>query len=266
VQAPPGADRGQLRTAYADGTKLRDRVALYRYQTPQIRFPDWALSHLELHDGDRVVDVGCGPGIYERRLAAGPVPVRTVALDQSPGMVAEAGGGIVGDAQALPLRPAVADIVLAMHFLYHVLDIPAAVAELARIVRPGGVVMVSANGHDHHYRVPELLAAASGTPVLGRPGQRFDLGNAPAHLAARFEDIETDAVTARIVLTEPDPIVRFIDSCEEFYAPLLPEPDAWPAVVDRVREIVADEIAARGSFEMGTESGVFLCRRPVTPG
>jgi SAM-dependent methyltransferase len=257
---PASADPGQLRSAYADGTKFLDRVALYRYQTPRLRFPEWVLGHLELHDGDRVVDVGCGPGLYVRMLTEQPERLRVVAVDQSPGMVHEAGGGIAGDVQALPLHSGVADVVLALHFLYHVADIPAAIAELARVVRPDGVVVVATNGPDHHYRVPELLSAASGCDALHRPGTRFDLGNAPGYLGAEFASVETDVVAARIVLTEPGPIVRFIDSCEEFYAPSLPDPTAWPDVIAGVEALVADEIAARGTFEMGTEAGVLVCR------
>ena len=78
--------------------------------------------------------------------------------------------------------PEIADVVLALHFLYHVEDIPATVAELARVVRPDGVVIVATNGPDHHYRVPELIGAASGCDELRRPGTRFDLGNAPGFL------------------------------------------------------------------------------------
>jgi SAM-dependent methyltransferase len=258
---PAAADPRQLRTAYADGAKFLDRVAIYRYQTPRIRFPEWVLAHLDLHDGARVLDVGCGPGLYVRKLQEQPVPVEVVAVDQSAGMVREAGGGVAGDVQALPLRTGFADVVLALHFLYHVDDIPEAVAELARVARPDGVVLVATNGPDHHYRIPELLGEASGCDAFRRPGTRFDLGNAPGYLSAEFGSVEVDVVTARIVLTEPDPIVRFIASCEEFYAPSLPDPDAWPDVLDRIERIVADEISARGTFEMGTEAGVLVCRR-----
>jgi SAM-dependent methyltransferase len=261
ADVPPGADRRQLRTAYADGGKFMDRVAIYQYQKPQVRFPEWVLDHLDLREGDRVLDVGCGPGLYVRKLRELPVAVSVLGLDQSPGMVGEAGGGVVADVQALPLRPGVADVVLALHFLYHVDDIPAAIAELARVVRPDGVVVVATNGPDHHHRIPELLGAASGCADLWRPGTRFDLANAPGYLDAAFPSVEVDVVTARIVLTEPSPIVRFINSCEEFYAPSLPDPAAWPHVIATVEALVAEEIAERGTFEMGTEAGVLLCRR-----
>jgi hypothetical protein len=93
---------------------------------------------------------------------------------------------------------------------------------------------------------------------IPKPGHRFTVENAPTFLASGFGSIELDEVSARIVLDDPEPIVRFVDSCEEFYAPAVRV--GWPTVVERVRAAVAAEIAERGTFETETESGVFVCR------
>ena len=147
-----------------------------------------------------------------------------VPIDQSEGMVREAGGGgIVGDAQRLPLAGGFADVVLAAHFLYHVADIPAAVAELRRIVRPGGTVLVTTNGTQAPRSRPRADRRGgwcrehqeAGTPVPCRQRPRRTS-------TAEFASIELDAVTSRIVLEDPEPMVRFVDSCEEFYAPGCP--------------------------------------------
>lgn len=45
----------------------------------------------------------------------------------------------------LPLGDGGVDVVLAMHMLYHVPDVPAPVAELRRIVKPGGTLLASTN-------------------------------------------------------------------------------------------------------------------------
>jgi SAM-dependent methyltransferase len=165
---------------------------------------------------------------------------------------------VVGDAQQLPLADDVAEVILAAHFLYHVADIPAAVTELRRVVRPGGVVLVTTNGVQHHARVPELVAAAGRIGSVAKPGHRFHLGNAPTYLCPEFASVDLDTVTSRIVLEDPEPLVRFIDSCEEFYAPAVPL--EWPVLLERVRSLIAAEIAEQGTFVMETESGVFVCR------
>jgi SAM-dependent methyltransferase len=254
-----GSDPAVLREAYRTGANYLARVALFEHQRPRIAFHEWVLDHVELRDGGRVVDVGCGPGLYVRRLRARPERLQVVPLDQSAGMIREAGGdGLVGDAQHLPLVGGVADVVLAAHFLYHVADIPAAVSELRRIVRPDGAVLVTTNGTRHHARIPELIAEAGGVASIKKPGHRFHVGNAREYLDPEFASVELDTVTSRIVLEDPEPMVRFVDSCEEFYAPAVRV--EWPTVLERVRAATAAEIAANGTFEMDTESAVFVCR------
>src|SRR5689334_6773436 len=133
-------DRTYLITqAYANGANLDARKALYRFQAPQRHFVDWVLDHIDWGGVGVAVDVGCGNGAYLGRLAGrGP---RLLGVDLSRGMLEEIvrAHGLrapfhlaVADAQAVPLRDASTDVVLAMHMLYHVPDIAAAVREMRR--------------------------------------------------------------------------------------------------------------------------------------
>ena len=258
----PVARPDRVRAAYVDSDKFMDRVALYAHQEPPVDYPGWALEHIdrELDSAALVLDVGCGPGLYVRRLQARDV--RCVGVDLSPGMIREVGGGLVGDAVRLPTRTGCADVALAMHFLYHVPDIDAAVRELARVVAPDGTVLVGTNGQMHHRRVPETLAFAAGVDALQKPGDRFHLDNAVRFLRPHFGVVVEDIVRSQVVLTDPEPFVRFVASCGELYEPLLPPGTDWDALMIEVRRVVTDEIASHGRFEMGTESGVFVCRHP----
>jgi SAM-dependent methyltransferase len=100
----------------------------------------------------RILDAGCGTGGLTRRLAAcGPV----VGLDLSPVALELAatprGLSLVrGDVASLPFRDAAFDAVVAADVLYHraVTDDRAALAELARVCRPGGVVVLNLPAHD----------------------------------------------------------------------------------------------------------------------
>lgn len=104
-----------------------------------------------LAPGDSLLDIGCGPGTITADLAALVAPGRVVALDRDPGIVAEAVtlasgrgltnvAGAVGDVHALDLPDAGFDVVHAHQVLQHLTDPVAALAEMARVVRPGGVV------------------------------------------------------------------------------------------------------------------------------
>lgn len=94
--------------------------------------------------GCLVLDVGSGTGAVAQAAAARGA--RVVAVDRSTEMVsygsAQGWPAVVADVLALPLRDGVCDAAAAGFLLNH-LPPAAALAELARVVRPGGVVLAS---------------------------------------------------------------------------------------------------------------------------
>lgn len=123
-----------------------DAVAVaYRVQEPlERRSLDALVRHLPLAAGDLVVDVGAGPGTVTRRLRGTAPATRVLAVEPARRMIAVgrfAGARVIrGDVTALPLPDAVADAVTA-GWVLHLLDAPArtaALAECARVLRPGG--------------------------------------------------------------------------------------------------------------------------------
>ena len=103
----------------------------------------------DLEPGQRVVDVGCGPGTITAGLARIVAPGATLGVDRDAGVVAEAASAhserqnlrfAVGDAYALPVDDGAADVVLFHQVLQHLADPVAALAEAGRALRPGGLV------------------------------------------------------------------------------------------------------------------------------
>ena len=97
--------------------------------------------------GRLTLEVGCGEGRVARDLAAHGH--RVVALDASPTLLASAaaadpaGRYLVADAAALPFDNGCFDLVVAYNSLMDVDDMPAAVAEAARVLQPGRPLCVS---------------------------------------------------------------------------------------------------------------------------
>jgi SAM-dependent methyltransferase len=107
-------------------------------------FVDW----LELPPDGRWLDVGCGSGALTQTVLARAAPASVVGVDTSEAFVAYAAGRVtdpraafaVGDAQALDHPDASFDAVASSLVLNFLPDPARGVAEMARVVRPGGVV------------------------------------------------------------------------------------------------------------------------------
>jgi SAM-dependent methyltransferase len=107
---------------------------------------------LALGRGDRVLDVGCGPGFYAAELLGVVGPEGgVVAVDNSDAMLALAAARVGerdnveferADATALPLADASFDAALSVQVLEYVPELAAALGEIRRALRPGGRAVI----------------------------------------------------------------------------------------------------------------------------
>ncbi len=119
--------------------------------------------------GEKVLEIGPGTGYYTLDLAAwlGPAgqleifDIQQEMLDHTMDLVAARGLANVtatqGDAQALPYRDDSFDAVVLTTVLGEIPDPDAALAEIARVLRPGGRLVVGELFGDPHYTSPGTL-------------------------------------------------------------------------------------------------------------
>jgi ubiquinone/menaquinone biosynthesis C-methylase UbiE len=144
-----------------------------------------ALSAAGVGPGDRVVDVGCGPGTAARRAARAGAEV--VGVDPAPVMLAVArrltlpGAGVRwagGGAEAVPVADGWATVLWSLACVHHWADVPAGLAEAHRVLAPGGRLLA----------VERLVeAGATGTASHGWTAPQADAFLALAS-AAGFTD------------------------------------------------------------------------------
>jgi demethylmenaquinone methyltransferase/2-methoxy-6-polyprenyl-1,4-benzoquinol methylase len=105
-----------------------------------------AVRRLAPAPGERLLDAGCGAGLLAVMAARRGATV--TGLDVSEELVRDAaarGGGpeyVVGDLESLPLPDAHYDAVAALNSVPYARDAGAALAELARVTKPGGRLLV----------------------------------------------------------------------------------------------------------------------------
>ena len=155
----------KMATDYAKLYQRSDSVA--RFLKSRLYIVSRALADIP---GGDLLDVGCGPGVFVRELLnSRPGEFNITAVDRSPAMVEACNARIAGDGnakcfvariEALPFETDSFDVVLAMGVLEYT-DAAAALAELARVARPQGHIIVTMHNPRSPYRFVERYVYGS---------------------------------------------------------------------------------------------------------
>lgn len=213
------------------------------------------LDGLAVPDAKDWLDVGCGTGALSQTIVERRNPRSVTGLDPSAGFVeyarAHVTGGRarfeVGDAQAMPFEAASFDAAVSGLVLNFVAQPSRAVAEMARVVRPRGVV--AAYVWDYAGRMELMRHFWDAAVALDRAAQDLDEGRrfplcAPEPLAALFaqaglHDVDTRAIDVPTVFRDFD----------DYWSPFLggqgPAPGYAMSLTEERRALLRDRIRSR---------------------
>jgi SAM-dependent methyltransferase len=143
-----------------------------------------------------------------------------------------------------------------MHMLYHVPEPERAVAELRRVTRPGGCVIVGLNGDDHLQEMRAVVTAALASIGHGpwpQVDELVDLDQGENLLRSVFTSVTRHDFVSKLLLPGPEPVVEYVRSMSEAMYVAAPEL-LIPAVTDRLPGRCDGAV-----FEVTTHSGCLVC-------
>jgi SAM-dependent methyltransferase len=201
-------DPATVKQQYATENHLRARQSMYEESTgPDAHDVLW--QTLVAWRPRRVLEVGGGPGELSERMQK-ELGAQVSFLDVSPRMVelARARGvdAQLGDVQALPFEDGVFDTVVAAWMLYHVPDLDLGLAEIARVLRPGGALVAVTNSVLHLSELRELIAYPRGYE------ETFNRENGEGFLRPHFVVVERVDLEVEVTVREREKLVAYQQS------------------------------------------------------
>ncbi len=265
---------------YKTADNLRARMALHqRFSTNKEDFARWVFDHIEAPESAQVLELGTGPAnFWVKNRERVPQGWRVTLTDLSPGMLEEARKVTENidasfayklvDAQAIPFEADTFDVVIANHMLYHVPDLSKAVAEVRRVLKPGGTLYAATNGKGHMLelydfvrdhladRLPGVNFTMADTATFR---SNFGLENGGAVLARQFDHVSLDTLPNNALsVTEAEPFMAYILSTHSVQASL-PEPSKAKAaalIEEATREV--ERRLERGPIHITKATGLFV--------
>lgn len=253
-----------LREQYKDGSNLSARIRLHqRFSTNRYGQMRWLLDRIQLAESARVLELGCGTGLLWRGRAQVARGWRVILTDMSDGMIREARTSLTqlgysfsymqADAQAIPFHDEAFDAVIANHMLYHVPNIPRALAEVRRVLKPSGFCYAATMGVANMQEMNELAARFFSIPRMTDSTARFGLESGEAYMHAAFSEVKLERYPDSLVITEAAPLMDYINSMRV-------RSRVTDEQIAALRAYVESEIATHGEIRMTKDSGVFIAR------
>jgi len=258
---------------YKDGSNLNARVQLHqRFSTNSYGLHPWIFDQLDLPAEAHILELGAGPGWFfyhnRQRIPAG----WTITLsDFSPGMVEEARRNHqetrhplhfqVIDAQQIPMEDDLLDAIIANHMIYHIPDKNRALAEMRRVLKPGGKLYAATNAADNMQELKDLVRQAVPAEYheqlpTGGMVESFILDNGAEILAPYFDTVTLLRYEDGLAVTDAQALMDYVLS--GMVMDNLGDDSTLSQIAARFRQLVEQRLAQDGVIHIRKSTGIFV--------
>jgi ubiquinone/menaquinone biosynthesis C-methylase UbiE len=252
-----------LTDQYKNASNLNARIQLHaRFSKNKYGWHRWIFDQFKIAPGSRILELGCGPGqLWASNLDRIPQDWDITLSDFSVGMLQDAQQKLaeskrdftfrIIDAQRIPFEDQGFDAVIANHMLYHVPDRGKALAEIRRVLKPGGRFYASTIGQTHMREIDALAKSlVSAHFWWSEEKGGFVLETGAEELSHYFSQVKLYRFQDALVVTEAEPLIAYMLS-GRLKSAFVGEK------LQTLRQIIEHELATRGSIHITKDSGLF---------
>lgn len=257
---------------YKTAVNINARIQLHqRFSHNPVPWFSWIAARIPLERAERILEVGCGNGQLWQQVPAEILKKKEVHVtDVSSGMVEDAAELLrasgrnslifeTEDCQKLSYGDQSFDVVIANHVLFYVKNLPQALGEIHRVLRPGGSFYCSTYGRDHMKEITLLVQEFDPRITLSEVAlyELFGLENGGALLEGTFDQVEKLLYRDYLLVDEPEPLLDYILSCHGNQSEFLSQRQL------EFKRFLQKKIQEKGGIRITKMAGIFVCRQAV---
>ncbi|QVJ03521.1 class I SAM-dependent methyltransferase (plasmid) [Nocardiopsis eucommiae] len=238
-------------------------------------------EQLALRGDEKLLDLGCGNGFIIEELLPHMPAGSFVGLDVAPGILQSARKRLDGaDIQAEWVEGSADELgrfqdssfdrAIALYMMHYVDDIDQALAEAARVLRPGGLFILGTDHpdslgemHEVHFKALRQMNDVPSALFKSSPKNRISLTNGQEQLQRHFRNVRTHAWKDELLFPSTGAFLDFYQSHNHCSASSIPGLDLGEGFFEELRCRVGHQvnqiITQKGHFKVTKHTGLIIC-------
>ena len=264
-----------LSEQYKNSKNIDVRIQLHqKYAMNKQGWYPWIYEHLNLKQGETILEVGCGNGqLWLDNTKAIPDGCKILLSDLSQGMLRQAELQLSKhcndtninsqqinfqferfDCSKIPYPDESFDVIIANHLLFYLKDLDAGLREIKRVLKSGGRFYCTTYGRSHMKEIDQLVKDFDSRIALSeiKLFDLFGLDHGEQQLSSHFKEIKCYDYPDYLIVTDANDLLEYIYSCHGNQMSFL------KGQMEEFEDYIRKKVGKRG-IKITKNAGLFLC-------